>query len=144
VAGRQVTIQFLGDARSFTSATCAMGRSTTTLGDKLKRVGKAAMIGFAGAAVLAGKAAYDMAEAAAEDQKQAALLANTLKNTTGRRTSRSRRSRTGSRSRANCTASPTTTCDPPVEAGGGNRGSITKAQKLPRWRWTSRPAPARI
>jgi hypothetical protein len=82
VAGRQVTIQFIGDAKSLISATSSAGKSTTSLGDKLKRVGKAAILGFGTAAVVAGKAMYDMAEAAVEDQKSAALLANTLKNTT--------------------------------------------------------------
>jgi competence protein ComGC len=82
MAGRQVTIQFIGDAKSLISATSSAGKSTTSLGDKLKRVGKAAILGFGTAAVVAGKAMYDMAEAAVEDQKSAALLANTLKNTT--------------------------------------------------------------
>lgn len=80
---RQVTIQFLGDAKGLISASNAAGRSTTTLGDKLKRVGKAAIIGFGVAAVAAGKAMYDMAESAVEDEKAASLLARTIKNATG-------------------------------------------------------------
>jgi hypothetical protein len=83
VAGRQVTIQFIGDAKSLISATSSAGKSTTSLGDKLKRVGKAAILGFGTAAVVAGKAMYDMAEAAVEDEKSAKLLAQTLKNATG-------------------------------------------------------------
>lgn len=80
---RQVTIQFLGDAKGLISATNSAGKSTTTLGDKLKRVGKAALIGFGTATLVAGKAMYDMAEAAIEDEKSAALLARTLQNATG-------------------------------------------------------------
>jgi hypothetical protein len=80
---RQVTIQFLGDARSFTSATNTMGRNTSTLGSKLKSLSRAAAIGLAGAAVVATKALWEMGQAAADDELAASKLAAQLKNTTG-------------------------------------------------------------
>lgn len=81
--GRQVTIQFLGDARSLISATSKATKGTNTLSGTLSKVGKAALVGFATAGIAAGKVMYEFAEAAVEDEKSAALLARTLKNTTG-------------------------------------------------------------
>jgi len=60
-----------------------VGRSSSTMGDKLKTVAKVGALAVAGAAVAAGAALIGMAKAAMEDQKSQALLAKQLKNSAG-------------------------------------------------------------
>lgn len=82
MAGRQVTIEFLGNSRNLVGAINSAESRTSRLGSTLKRIGKSAAIGFAGAAIVAGKALWEMGEAAAADEASAAQLARQLKNNT--------------------------------------------------------------
>jgi hypothetical protein len=82
MAGRQVTVEFLGNSRNLIGAVDRAESRTSRLGSTLKRIGKSAAIGFAGAAIVAGKALWDMGEAAAADEASASQLARQLKNNT--------------------------------------------------------------
>lgn len=79
---RRVTVEFLGDSRSLKRAADSAEKSTGRLGSVFGRVGKAAALGLAGGLVVAGKAMWDMVEAAAEDEQSQRRLATTLRNTT--------------------------------------------------------------
>lgn len=82
-SARRIVVEFLGDARDLQRATGQVERSTSTLGGKLKKVGLIAGGALAAGTIVAGKALFDMAKAAAEDQKAQALLANQLRNSAG-------------------------------------------------------------
>lgn len=58
-----------------------VGRSSDGATGSLKKFAKVGALAVAGAAVVAGKALFDMTKAAIEDEKSQALLANTLRNT---------------------------------------------------------------
>ncbi len=79
---RRITVQFIGDASSLNRATDSAGRSTTTLGDKMKRVGRIAGVALAAGAVIAAKGLLEATKAAAADQAAQDRLAQTLRNAT--------------------------------------------------------------
>lgn len=79
---RRITVQFIGDASSLNRATDSAGRSTTTLGDKMKRVGRIAGVALAAGAVIAAKGLFEATKAAAADQAAQDRLAQTLRNAT--------------------------------------------------------------
>jgi len=79
---RRITVQFIGDASSLNRATDSAGRSTSTLGDKMKRVGRIAGVALAAGAVLAAKGLFEATKAAAADQAAQDRLAQTLRNAT--------------------------------------------------------------
>lgn len=83
VSGRKVIIEFLGKDTSLSQVADQAGRKTSRLGGILKNAGKAAAVGLAAGAVVAGKALFDMTKAAAEDEAAAAKLAQTLRNSAG-------------------------------------------------------------
>lgn len=83
MAGRKITIEFLGNSRDLVNAANDGTRATSTLGDKMKKFGKIAAIGLAAGAVVAGKALFDMTKNAMADEAAQAKLANALKNTAG-------------------------------------------------------------
>lgn len=82
-SGRRVVIEFIGQDKSLSSTADKAGRSTSKLGATLKNIGKSAALGFAAAAVVGGKALYDMTKAAVEDEAAQKKLATTLKNAAG-------------------------------------------------------------
>jgi hypothetical protein len=83
VGSRQVTIEFLGNSNDLRGAVDSAERSTRGLSNTMRRVGRAAALGFAAAAVVVGKGLYEAAQAAVEDEASQKKLANTLKNATG-------------------------------------------------------------
>jgi len=83
MAGRRITIEFLGNSRDLVNAAQQGERATSRLGDKMKKFGKIAAIGLAAGAVIAGKALFDMTKGAIEDEAAQKKLANSLKNTAG-------------------------------------------------------------
>lgn len=82
MAARQVTVEFLGNSRNLTNAISSANTGTSRLGTTLKRIGKAAAIGFAAATVVATRALWEMGQAAADDEAAASQLARQLKNNT--------------------------------------------------------------
>lgn len=80
---RRIVIEFLGKDKSLGSTAASAESRTSKLGGTLKKVGLIAGGALAAGTLVAGKAIWDMAKAAAEDEKSQVALARTLKNTTG-------------------------------------------------------------
>lgn len=83
MAGRKITVEFLGNDKTLSSTAEKAERSTGRLGAKLKTVGKVAATGLAAGAAVAGVALFKMAQGAAEDEAAQARLANQLRNSAG-------------------------------------------------------------
>jgi len=83
MAGRQITIEFLGRDRSAGATATKVEQKFGKLGGRLDKVGQAAGKVLAGGLLLAGAAAVKMGQAAAEDEAAAAKLATTLRNVAG-------------------------------------------------------------
>lgn len=79
--GKPVVVAILGDNRGLRQSLDQSESRLSKFGSNARRAGKAAAIGLAGGAVVAGAALFKMAEAGAEDLKQQALLKNALKQT---------------------------------------------------------------
>lgn len=80
MAGRKITIEFLGKDVSASKAARGVDDSTSKLGDRMTKVGNIAGKVFAGGLLLAGAAAVKAGNAAAEDEAAQSKLANTLRN----------------------------------------------------------------
>lgn len=60
-----------------------VGKSASSSSDKLKKFAKVGALAVAGAAVVAGKALFDMTKSAMEDEKAQGILAQSMKNAAG-------------------------------------------------------------
>lgn len=74
--GKPVVVAIVGDNRGLNKS---LGESESRM-SKFGKVGKAAMLGFAGGAAAAAVGAFKLVQGAAEDEQAAALLAKQLKN----------------------------------------------------------------
>lgn len=83
MSGRRIVIEFLGKDKSLGSTATGVESKTSRLGATLKKVGLIAGGALAAGVLVAGKAMFDLAKAAAEDEKSQKALARTLKNVTG-------------------------------------------------------------
>jgi len=83
VAGRRIVVEFLGkDAGLGKTANDVEGK-TSSMGQRMSKVGKLAGAALAGGLLVAGAAAVKMGKAAAEDEAGAAKLAQTLRTAAG-------------------------------------------------------------
>lgn len=80
---RKITVEFLGNDKSLGRTAGEVDGKMSRLGGKLKTVGKVAAVGLAAGVAVAGRAMWEMGQAAADDAQQQAILAKALKNSAG-------------------------------------------------------------